>query len=209
MLPLSNPVREGTPRCRPNRSRPSRWWKQRGGQRARSGGLGFEATDGVHVCGVDASEGLDLHAALCVVRHIPPVSIMMRRLACTASVRADVAIGPHEEGLTALREVLAVIDRYEVRLLRVLVMVRLAGSLTRTGPFAEAEEMLVDALALIDRAHVWFHSSELTHLKGTLSLHRAGVRDMAVARLGEAVTVAHPQSARSLELARHATASTS
>ena len=126
---------------------------------------------------------------------------LWRTLACTARGWAAVATDREEEGLADLRAALAAVDSFGFGLLRVWVMARLAESLIRLGSFAEAGVLLNDASALVDTTHLRLHAADLARLEGELLLHRPETdRDAAAACFGEAVSIAHAQSARSLEL---------
>jgi hypothetical protein len=126
---------------------------------------------------------------------------MWRAIALVARMWAGVETSVHDAGSPALRHGLDAIDEAGVGVVRVWAMARLVETLMRLAEFVEADKLLAEARAFMNRHRLLVHASELPCLQGELLLRRVGGHDAAAEIcFRDALAAAQAQCARSLEL---------
>jgi predicted ATPase len=118
--------------------------------------------------------------------------------------------GQGEEGITRLLQGLAAYQATGAEVVRPYFLALLAEAYRTVGQAEEGLSVLAEALAVAHRTGERFYEAELYRLKGELLLTRAGRRAKAAGKKGsgaeaegcfqKAITIAHHQRAKSLEL---------
>jgi predicted ATPase len=110
--------------------------------------------------------------------------------------------GRVQEGLTEIHENLPKLGVERGEVFRPYFLALLAESLGKAGQVEDGLTAIDDALNTVERTGERYYAAELHRLKGELLLERADASTIAAAEncFHEAITIAHQQHAKSLEL---------
>jgi DNA-binding winged helix-turn-helix (wHTH) protein/predicted ATPase len=110
--------------------------------------------------------------------------------------------GQPANGLSLLREGMAVLDRIGAHMDRPYLLALSAEIAAANGQPSEALAQVTEALGLVRESRAYFYEAELYRLRGVLLLQAGGraAEDEAEANIRQALEIAQKQKARALEL---------
>src|SRR6185295_4962149 len=110
--------------------------------------------------------------------------------------------GQVAEGVTLLREGMALLDRIGANMDRPYLLALSSEIAAANGQILEALAQVTEALGLVRESRAYFYEAELYRIRGVLMLQIGGraAEDEAEANIRQALEIAQKQKARALEL---------